>query len=221
MTPVPPLESGEDVEREDEVEDDNDVDGEDDVGREEEVESEEDVGSEDDVESEEGADSGEVVESKDGWLGVKVNGDGLRPPVPSSVAPNGIPSRPTGAAAIPVGEEADPLGRAEPLPAEAHVPDAVPVMPPPSKVMAALDVPPFELPMPKDVSGIEPPKPEQALLVAGPRDDVADVAGLMPGEASSVAPRGIPVGATGKPGPMPSGEVTPRGEGLDVPITPT
>jgi hypothetical protein len=50
--------------------------------------------------------------------------------------------------------------------------------------------------------------------VPGPKGDVPDVIGLIPGEASSMAPSGIPVGATGEPGPMPSGDVMPRGDGL-------
>jgi hypothetical protein len=40
-------------------------------------------------------------------------------------------------------------------------------------------------------------------------------AGLTPGDASSVAPSGIPVAPTDPPGPMPSGEVTPT-EGMAV-----
>jgi hypothetical protein len=45
-------------------------------------------------------------------------------------------------------------------------------------------------------------------------------AGLSPGDASSVAPMGIPIGATGEPGAMPSGEVAPiPGGGLPIPPT--
>jgi hypothetical protein len=44
--------------------------------------------------------------------------------------------------------------------------------------------------------------------------------GLTPGNASSVAPMGIPVGATGEPGAMPSGEVAPIA-GIGLPIPPT
>ena len=47
--------------------------------------------------------------------------------------------------------------------------------------------------------------------VAGPSGDTPDVIGLTPGDPSSVAPRGIPVGATGEEGPMPSGDVIPSG----------
>jgi hypothetical protein len=45
-------------------------------------------------------------------------------------------------------------------------------------------------------------------------------AGLIPGDASSVEPRGIPVGETVEPVPMPSGEVAPMvGVGLAIPVT--
>jgi hypothetical protein len=58
------------------------------------------------------------------------------------------------------------------------------------------------------------------LRVAGPSGETPDVIGRTPGDESSVAPRGIPVGATGRAGPMPSGDVIPSGDGLDgdVPI---
>jgi hypothetical protein len=45
-------------------------------------------------------------------------------------------------------------------------------------------------------------------------------AGLSPGDASSVAPMGIPAGGTGEPGAMPSGEVAPI-PGVGLPIPPT
>jgi hypothetical protein len=47
---------------------------------------------------------------------------------------------------------------------------------------------------------------------------VAAGAGLSPGDASSVAPMGIPAGGTGEPGAMPSGEVMPSGEGTGAPV---
>jgi hypothetical protein len=44
--------------------------------------------------------------------------------------------------------------------------------------------------------------------------------GLTPGDAISVEPRGMPVGETVEPAPMPSGEVAPRvGVGLAIPLT--
>ena len=45
-------------------------------------------------------------------------------------------------------------------------------------------------------------------------------AGLTPGDPSSVAPKGIPVGETGEPGVMPSGDVAPI-PGIGLPIPPT
>lgn len=45
-------------------------------------------------------------------------------------------------------------------------------------------------------------------------------AGLIPGDTSSVAPRGMPVGETVEPVPMPSGDVAPIvGVGLAIPLT--
>jgi hypothetical protein len=45
-------------------------------------------------------------------------------------------------------------------------------------------------------------------------------AGLTPADPSPVAPKEIPVGATGEPGAMPSGEVAPIA-GIGLPIPPT
>jgi hypothetical protein len=50
------------------------------------------------------------------------------------------------------------------------------------------------------------------LPVIAPIGDAPDVIGLTPGDASSVAPMGMRAGATGEPGPMPSGDLMPRGE---------
>jgi hypothetical protein len=44
--------------------------------------------------------------------------------------------------------------------------------------------------------------------------------GLTPGDAISVEPRGMPVGETAEPVPIPSGEVAPTvGVGLAIPVT--
>jgi hypothetical protein len=132
----------------------------------------------------------------------------------------------------------------------AQVPDAVPAVPPPSKTIvetavgddiSALEIPvPTDVPvielvspdmvpavevpapdsvggLPKDVCGSEPPIPEHCVAV--PIVDVP-IIGLTPGVLSSVAPSGIPVGATGEPGPMPSGEVAPM-LGTALGIAPT
>ena len=164
------------------------------------------------------------VETGAGGLGVRITGGGLRPPAPSSVEPSGIPTRPTDdPEPIPLGDEADAAGPAKGLlPLVAQVPDAVPAMPPPSKTevapaVPAVDVPTLE-PMPKEVCGIEAPMPPHVVTLpfvdpVGPIGDTPEGIGLTPGDASSVAPRGIPAGATGEPGPMPSGEVMPSGEG--------
>jgi hypothetical protein len=147
-----------------------------------------------------------------------------------------------------VGDEADAAAgpAKEPPPAAEHVPDAVPAMPPPSNstvepdtpaldIPVPTDVPVIELPrpdvvpaielpvpeiaggLPKEVCGIEPPMPEHCVAV--PIVEVPSI-GLTPGVLSSVAPMGMPAGATGEPGPMPSGEVGLRlGTGLPIPPT--
>jgi hypothetical protein len=148
------------------------------------------------------ADDG-VVTGADG-SGVNAIGGGLRPPAPSSVDPNGIPTRPTGATVIPVGDEAEAAGCEEVvLPVVAQVPDAVPGVPPPSKGA-------FE---PLVIAQGEPPP------VTEPGRELPNGAGLTPGVVSSVAPSGMPAAPTGEPGPMPSGEVVPSGdvEGMSPP----
>jgi hypothetical protein len=166
---------------------------------------------------------------------VGVVGIGLRPPAPSSVEPSGTPRRPTAAEPIPEGDEADDAGLPRALSVvTGHVPDAVPAMPPPSNTdvdelpavdvpvpndvpLIALpvpdDVPVAELATPKDASGIEPPMPPQVELVpvVGLTGDTPDVSGLTPRDCICVAPRGMPTGGTGVPGPRPSGVVMPSG----------
>jgi hypothetical protein len=174
-------------------------------------------------------------------LGIGSAGAGLRPPVPSSVEPSGIPLRPTADAEPIVGEEADAAGLPRELPAvTGHVPDAVPAMPAPSntdvdaeppaaEVPEPTELPAIELPMPDDVpvsegaapndtSGIEPPMPPHVALVpvVGAIGDTPDVSGLTPGDPSSVAPRGMRAGGTGEPEPIPSGDVTPSGGSTGV-----
>jgi hypothetical protein len=136
---------------------------------------------------------------------------GLRPPTAISVEPNGIPTPPTdGADPIPVPDEATGAGPAEEPPPAAQVPDAVPPIPPPSKSAVAVpDAPDDEAPH------VAP------MLVAGVMGDVADMNGLTPGDASSVAPMGILVGATGEPGPRPSGDVMPSGGPGEMLVPPT
>src|SRR5262245_52198807 len=106
----------------------------------------------------------------------------------------------------------------------AHVPDAVPTLPPPSNVMDDADVPAFDIPLPTELPVIAPPDrfpvselmPLQMVVLSGaaPSGDTPEVIGLTPGELNSVAPRGIPVPGTAGAGPMPSGEVMPSGAGV-------
>jgi hypothetical protein len=167
-------------------------------------------------------------------LTVKTSGGGLSPPTPNSVEPNGMPTRPTGDPnPIPVGDEADDAGPAvEPPATPMQVPDAFPIVPPPSKRadepgipvadMALLDeIPGIEPPMPDDACGTEPPMLEHVVMLPGaaPNGDVPDVIGLTPGVESSVAPMGIPVRGTAGAGPIPSGDVIPSGD-PDGPIPP-
>jgi hypothetical protein len=140
---------------------------------------------------------------------------------------------------MPVGDEAEPAGPAKEL-LSGQAPDAVPAMPPPSNAVVDVEVPAVEIPVPNDVpavalpvpdipddipgltrpnedSGIEPPMPRHPGLVTvvETTGDAPEVNGLTPGDKSAVAPRGTPAGGTGEAGPMPSGDVTPSGEGAD------
>jgi hypothetical protein len=136
-----------------------------------------------------------------------------------------------------VGDEADAAGPAKELPAfAAQVLDADPAVPPPSNTALEPDVPAVDIPVPEDVPVIELPMPVDAPAEEAPRPkdacgseppmlahvvgDVPDVVGLTPGVASPEAPKGILAGGTGKPGPIPSGEVMPTGDwpGAPVPI---
>jgi len=152
----------------------------------------------------------------DGYgLGVGTTSNGLTPALPISMEPNGIPVR-----AAPPGDADDVAADNEALPLELvpqapdiaalpgnDVPAPVPV-PPPSKVVLEPDIPNDGLPITKHVV----PFPVIPIAPVG--------AGLSPGDASSVAPMGIPAGATGEPGAMPSGEVAPI-PGVGLPIPPT
>jgi hypothetical protein len=153
----------------------------------------------------------------DGYgLGVGTTGAALTPALPISTEPNGIPVR-----AAPPGDTdgiaADDAALLELVP---HVPEVaappgsdvpVPVpiaIPPPSKVVPEPDVPDEGLPAAEHVV----PVPVVPAVPVG--------IGLRPGDASSVEPKGIPIGETGEPGVMPSGEVAPM-PGVGLPIPPT
>ena len=83
-------------------------------------------------------------------------------------------------------------------------------MPPPSKLAVDPNVEEGALP------SVEHPTPLVVAIVP-----VASAgAGLMPGEAISVEPSGIPAGPTAEPDPVPSGEVAPMvGVGVAIPAT--
>jgi hypothetical protein len=147
-------------------------------------------------------------------LGVGTTSNGLTPALPISTESNGIPVR-----ATPPGEVGDVAADDEALMLELgpHMPEVaappgnVPVptpSPPPSKFVLEPDIPNDGLPMTKHVV----PFPVIPIVPAG--------APLSPGDASSVAPMGIPVGGTGKPGAMPSDDVAPI-PGVGLPIPPT
>jgi hypothetical protein len=140
-------------------------------------------------------DSGAVV---DGTMGdanrVEMGGRGLSPALSISVDPNGMLARPAcNVDGLGIDEPA-PVVPAPPVPAQALA--AAPAMPPPSNRGVA-------------VCDVGPPDVEQ-LIVLG--------AGLVPGAVISVAPSGIPVGATGEPDPMARGEVALSGE-VPIPLT--
>jgi hypothetical protein len=103
------------------------------------------------------------------------------------------------------------------IPDVAMVPAVAPVagvavpIPPPSKAAVDPNIPDGEIPM-----------VEHVVLLLG--IEIAPVtpvgAGLMPGDTISVAPRGMPVGETAEPVPIPSGEVASMvGVGLAIPVT--
>jgi hypothetical protein len=85
-------------------------------------------------------------------------------------------------------------------------------------VLPGIDAPvPIPIPPPSYVV-VEPTIPDAGFPIAEPVmpepvNPVAPVvplgSGLTPGDASSAAPKGIPVGGTGEPGPMPNGDVAP------------
>jgi len=158
-------------------------------------------------------------------FGARATDGGLRPPTPISVEPIGIPTLPTGdPALIPLGDEADAVATSGVVALPAQVPEAGPDTPPPSNKLVDIpeseELPGIEVPMPEDVCESEPPTPAQVAIppIAG---NVPDIVGLTPGDASSVAPIGIPDGPTGEPGPRPSGDVRPSGWPGEMLIPPT
>jgi hypothetical protein len=146
-------------------------------------------------------------------LGPGTTGIGLTPPLPISNEPNGIPAR-----AAPPGVVGDVAAKDEALLPEVVLPV------PDIAVLPGMDAPvPIPIPPPSNVV-VEPTIPEAGFPIAEPvmPEPINPVVplgtGLSPGEASSVAPIGFPVGGTCEPGTMPSGEVAPMpGVGLPIP----
>jgi hypothetical protein len=161
-----------------------------------------------------------------------VLGNGLRPPLPSSVDPKGTPTRPMPDREPLPGDEADAAGLEDAVVPSAHVPEVVPDMPvlsnravgadvpPVAPLVPAIEVPGLEFPELGIVGCADAPTLEHVPVVMEPRADVPAAVGLTPGVASSVAPRGTPVAPTDAPGPIPSGEVKPSGTGAPVPTVP-
>jgi hypothetical protein len=154
-------------------------------------------------------------------FGISATEGGLRPALPI-VAPMGRPTGPTGDPG-----DAVPAVAAPALPIGAQGPDVLAVVPPPA-APAPMPPPPELVPMPppSNVVPLEPPvvalvtaaeaaaadnAPPHATPVRGSSGDAPEMMALAPGVASSVAPKGIRVGPTGADGPMPSGDVMPKG----------
>lgn len=165
------------------------------------------------------------------------SGNGLSPPVPSSVDPIGIPTRPTVLREPIVGDEADVVGLDDGVVAVAQVPDAVPAIPVPSNSGVGAEVPDIA-PVAEDCPGSEPGTPpgefpvavavvriapmvlehaEGVVIVIAVEAEEPEDIGLTPGVASSVAPSGTPVTPTGAAAPIPSGDVMPSG-GVTAPM---
>jgi hypothetical protein len=154
-------------------------------------------------------------------FGISATEGGLRPALPISVAPMGRPIGPTGDPG-----DAVPAVAAAALPIGAHGPDALAVVPPPATPVP-MPPPPELAPMPPPSNVVLPEAPvalveaadaaaadnapPHATPVRGSSGDAPEIMALAPGVASSVAPKGIRVGPTGPAGPMPSGDVTPKG----------
>ncbi len=156
---------------------------------------------------------GLVVDSGNDGTGGAPIGAVLSPPLPISTEPNGIPARET-----PPGDEEDVavdddalLPETVPQEVVALPGNGVPVPipnPPPSKFVLEPEAPADALPMTEHVV----PLPAIPIVPVS--------AGLSPGDASSVAPKGMPAGETDEPGVTPNGEVVPI-PGVGLPIPPT
>jgi hypothetical protein len=160
----------------------------------------------------------------------------LTPRLPISVDPNGIPVRAAPPGAVGAVEDEATLLEPEPhipdnpdvsgMPDVVEIPDVADVpdidiaegdmadgipdpiaVPPPSKVAVDPNIPDGEIPTVEHVV----PLPGVAMVLVGEPGS-----GLIPGEASSVDPSGIPAAPTGALGSIPKGEVTPSVVGAPV-----
>jgi hypothetical protein len=168
----------------------------------------------------------------------------LTPRLPISVDPNGIPVRapPPGVVGdvdVGVDDEAmllDPEPHIPDIPEVSSIPEVVEIPdvdvgipdidgPDVAAVAGAADPaaipPPSKLAVDPNIPDGEVPKVEHVVLLPGIAIAPVTVgAGLTPGDAISVAPRGMPVGDTVEPVPKPSGEVAPIvGVGAAIPLT--
>jgi hypothetical protein len=157
----------------------------------------------------------------------------LTPRLPISIDPNGIPVRApppavVGDVEVGVEEEAmllEPEPHIPDIPEVSSMPDEVDI--PDVAVVAGAAVPtatppPSKLAVDPNIPDGEVPKVEHVVPLLGieivPVTPVG--AGLTPGDAISVEPRGMPVWETVEPIPMPSGEVAPIvGVGVANPLT--
>ena len=89
-------------------------------------------------------------------FGARATDGGLRPPTAISVEPNGIPTRPTDdVEPIPVGDEADAAPAIGVLALPAQAPEVPPDRPPPSNSVVEPEVPAVDIPVLKELPGIE------------------------------------------------------------------
>jgi hypothetical protein len=168
----------------------------------------------------------------------------LTPRLPISVDPNGSPVRaaPPGVVGdvdvgvddeaillepephIPDIPEVSSIPEVVDIPDVADIPDEVDI-PDVAAVAGAADPaaipPPSKLAVDPNIDDGEVPKVEHVVPLLGiAMVPVTVGAGLTPGDAISVEPRGMPVWDTAEPVPMPSGEVAPIvGVGLAMPLT--
>ena len=170
---------------------------------------------------------------------VGTNGAELTPRLLISIEPNGIPARapPLGVVDdVDVGfDDEATLLEPEPhipddpdvssIPEVADIPDEVDIPDVAAEAGAAVPTaipPPSKLAVDPNIDDGEVPKVEHVVPLPGiamvPVTPVG--AGLTPGDAISVEPRGMPVWETAEPVPMPSGEVAPMvGVGAAIPVT--